>query len=66
MEDSEITKIVGERRAAVVLGISLPELRWFSRRLDLGHWQQTGAAAQTVFTYEELKTLSMAAFTSEK
>jgi hypothetical protein len=66
MENSEITKIVGERRAAVVLGLSLPELRWFSRQLDLGHWQPTGEGAQTVFTYEELKILSMAAFTSEK
>jgi hypothetical protein len=66
VEKPEVIRIVDERRAAVVLGLSLPELRWFSRCLDLGQSRQTGEDAERVFTYEELRKLSMAAFTSAK
>jgi hypothetical protein len=58
--------IVDERRAAVLLGLTPPELRWFSRVLGLGYKQESGDASQTFFTYEELKRLSSAAAASAK
>ena len=53
--------IVDEHRAAVLLGLTPPELRWFSRVLGLGYKQESGDASQTFFTYEDLKRLSSAA-----
>jgi hypothetical protein len=58
--------IVDEHRAAVLLGLTPPELRWFSRVLGLGYKQESGDASQTFFTYEELKRLSCAAAASAK
>ncbi|HEV2523011.1 MAG TPA: hypothetical protein VGT24_11575 [Candidatus Acidoferrales bacterium] len=58
--------MVDEKRAAVLLGLALSELRWFSRLLGLGHEQVSGEASHVVFTYEELKRLSSTAATSAK
>jgi hypothetical protein len=66
MEDPEVNRTVDERRAAALLGLPLPELRWFSRLLGLGHTQEIGNGARMVFTYEELKRLSSAAAASAK
>jgi hypothetical protein len=58
--------MVDEKRAAVLLGLALPELRWFSRLLGLGHKEETGEVSHVVFTYEELKRLSSTAAASAK
>jgi len=66
MEEPGTDRIVDERRAAALLGLPLPELRWFSRLLGLGHKQEIGDGVQIVFTYEELKRLSSEAAASAK
>lgn len=66
MPDLGSKEIVDERRAAVLLGLTIPELRWFSRALGLGFQQESGDATQTFFTYEDLKRLSSAAAASAK
>lgn len=66
MEDPTMKDIVDERRAAVLLGLPLPELRWFSRLLGLGCTQGNADSSRIVFTYEELKRLSSAAAASAK
>jgi len=66
MADLGPNAIIDERRAAVLLGITPLELRWFSRSLGLGHPQESDCASGTVFTYEELKRLSTAAAASAK
>jgi len=66
MEDPVTDRIVDERKAAALLGLPLPELRWFSRLLGLGHNQEIGNSTQVVFTYEELKRLSSEAAASAK
>jgi hypothetical protein len=66
MSDLESKAIVDERRAAVLLGLTPPELRWYSRVLGLGFQQGCGDATQTFFTYEDLKRLSSAAAASAK
>lgn len=58
--------VVDEQRAAALLGLALPELRWFSRMLGLGRRQEAGSATQVVFTYEELKRLSCEAAASDE
>lgn len=58
--------IIDESKAAVLLGLPLPELRWFSRMLCLGHEEISGNSRQTVFTYDELKRLASIAGTSAK
>lgn len=58
--------MIDEKRAAALLGLALPELRWFSRLLGLGHEQISGEALHVVFTYEELKRLSSTAAASAK
>ena len=58
--------LIDEYRAAALLGLPLPDLRWFSRMLGLGHEEAIGSATQTVFTYEELKRLSSEAAASHK
>ena len=65
MADLGPNSTVDEHGAAVLLGITPPEVRWFSRVLGLGH-KQDGGGAQIVFTYEELKRLSSAAAASAK
>ncbi len=68
MDDKETSQIqiIDEHRAAVLLGLALPDLRWFSRLLGLGHKQEIENAMRTVFTFEELKRLSSAAAASAK
>jgi hypothetical protein len=58
--------IIDEYRAAVLLGLAPPELRWLSRVLGLGYRLESGDASQVFFTYEELKRLSSAAAASAK
>jgi hypothetical protein len=64
--ESGVDHMVDEKRAAALLGLAIPELRWFSRMLGLGQRQEGGNASQVVFTYEELKRLSSAAAASTK
>lgn len=58
--------VVDEYMAAGLLGLPLPELRWFSRALGLGRTEEIGEVPRLVFTYDELKRLSSAAATSAK
>ena len=58
--------IISERRAAALLGLALPELRWFARLLGLGHKQENVENPEIVFTFDELKRLSSAAAASAK
>jgi hypothetical protein len=57
---------VDEHGAAVLLGLTPPEVRWYSRVLGLGRRQEGGDTSQIVFTYDELKRLSSAAAASAK
>lgn len=57
---------VDEHGAAVLLGITPPEVRWFSRVLGLGRREEGGETSQILFTYDELKRLSSAAAASSK
>ena len=66
MSDFGWNPIVDERRAAVLLGLTPPELRWFSRLLGLGRKEENSGSTQVFFTYEELKCLSSAAAASAK
>ena len=66
MANQEPTRTVDEHGAAVLLGLTPPEVRWFSRVLGLGRKQESGDASQIVFTYDELKRLSTAAAASAK
>lgn len=66
MADLGQNPIVDERRAAALLGLTPPELRWFCRMLGLGRKEENGDASQVFFTYEELKCLSTAAAASAK
>jgi len=45
---------ITERGAAILLGLSLSDLRWFSRRAGLGQIQSESNGPQLVFTYDEL------------
>jgi hypothetical protein len=65
MNDPQPKVIVDERRAAVLLGLTPVELRWFSRLLGLGK-QEGGHDTRTFFTFDELKRLSSAAAASAK
>ena len=58
--------IVNEHRAAVLLGLTLAEVRWFSRVLGLGYTLESGDTSRIFFTYEELKQLSSASAASAK
>jgi hypothetical protein len=49
---------ISERGAAILLGLSLADLRWFSRRAGLGQIQSESNGSQLVFTYDELAKLS--------
>ena len=66
MENLNASHTIDECRAAALLGLPLPELRWLSRALGLGHQEEMGTVAHTVFTYEELKRLSSEAAASGK
>jgi hypothetical protein len=49
---------VTERSAAILLGLSLADLRWFSRRAGLGRIASSSTDGHMVFTYDELALLS--------
>ncbi|MGB9245220.1 MAG: hypothetical protein WCC03_17865, partial [Candidatus Acidiferrales bacterium] len=49
---------ISERGAAILLGLSLSDLRWFSRSAGLGQIQSESNGSQLVFTYDELAKLS--------
>ena len=66
MADLGPKAIVDEHCAAVLLGLTPPELRWFSRVLGLGYKIENGEASHVFFTYEELKRLSSASAASAK
>lgn len=66
MSDLGKNALIDEHRAAVLLGLAPPELRWFSRVLGLGFKQENGESSRTLFTYEDLKRLSSAAAASAK
>jgi hypothetical protein len=66
MGNLEANPTIDECRAAVLLGLPLSDLRWFSRALGMGHIEDAGNATHTVFTYDELKRLSSAAASSAK
>jgi hypothetical protein len=66
MSEPTVGTTIDERRAAALLGLAPPELRWFSRLLGLGSNRSIRETSQTVFTYEELKRLSSAAAVSAK
>ena len=53
-ENNQVT----ERGAAILLGLSLADLRWFSRRAGLGQIESSSADGHVVFTYDELAQLS--------
>lgn len=57
---------VDEHGAAVLLGLSLPEVRWFSRVLGLGIKEDSAATGQILFSYDDLRRLSSAAAASAK
>ena len=65
MANRESNKTVDEHGAAVLLGITPPEVRWFSRVLGLGH-KEGGNPSQVLFTYDELRRLSSVAAASSK
>jgi hypothetical protein len=66
MADHGPNSTVDEHGAAILLGLTPPEVRWFSRVLGLGRKQGGGEASRIVFTYDELKRLSTAAAASAK
>jgi len=66
MANAALERIVDEYMAAGLLGLPLPELRWFSRVLGLGREEKIAEVPRLVFTYDELKRLSSAAATSGK
>lgn len=66
MADPGAKRTIDEHGAAVLLGLTPPEVRWFSRVLGLGRPQEAGEKAQIVFTYDELRSLSSAAAASAK
>jgi hypothetical protein len=53
-ENNQVT----ERGAAILLGLSLADLRWFSRRAGLGQIEASSSDGHMVFTFDELAQLS--------
>jgi len=49
---------VTERGAAILLGLCLADLRWFSRRAGLGKVRPQPDGNELVFTYDDLAKLS--------
>jgi len=52
---------LGERRAAILLGLTTMELRQLSRLSGLGHLEKRGSDEQMVYTYDELRSLGLLA-----
>lgn len=57
---------VGEQRAAVLLGLSMTEIRRISRLAGLGRLENDDRGEQVVFTYAELQRLCLFAAQSSK
>ena len=57
---------VAEDRAAVLLGLTMTEIRSFSRISGLGHREHSERGEQMVFTYDELQRLCLLAAQSSK
>ncbi len=57
---------VGEQHAAVLLGLSMTEIRRFSRLTGIGHLEVGDCGEQVVFTYDELRRLCLLAAQSSK
>jgi hypothetical protein len=57
---------VAEDRAAVLLGLTMTEIRSFSRISGLGHLEYGDRGEQMVFTYDELQRLCLLAAQSSK
>jgi len=57
---------VAEDRAAVLLGLTMTEIRSFSRISGLGHLEHSERGEQMVFTYDELQRLCLLAAQSSK
>ena len=66
MADHGWNRTIDEHGAAVLIGITPPEVRWFSRVLGLGHKEEGADTSQVLFTYDELRQLSSAAAASAK
>ena len=66
MDGPGTNRTVDERTAAWLLGLSVPDLRWYSRLLGLGRWEEIGNVERVVFSLEELNRLSAVAFASSK
>jgi len=62
----DIQEQVGERRAAVLLGLPTNEIRRFSRLAGLGHLETGDRGEQMVFTFDELQQLCLFAAQSSK
>jgi hypothetical protein len=54
-------KYVTRRRAAVLLGLSEPELSRLSSEYGFGHTEVSGQEEETFFTYEELRQICLLA-----
>ena len=55
---TRVLRTGSERGAAILLGLSLSDLRWFSRRAGLGQIQSESNGSQLIFTYDDLAKLS--------
>ena len=51
----------GERRAAILLGLTAMELRQLSHLSGLGHLEKSGSGEQMAYTYDELRSLGLLA-----
>ena len=63
---ANIQEQVSEHRAAALLGLSMTDIRRFSRLSGLGHLEHGDRGEQVVFTYEELRRLCLLAAQSSK
>ncbi len=57
---------VEEQHAAVLLGLSMIEIRRFSRLTGIGRLEMGERGEQVVFTYDELRRLCLLAAQSSK
>ncbi len=62
----DIQEQVPQQRAAVLLGLSMTEIRRFSRLAGLGHLEKGDRGEQVVFIYDELLRLCLLAAQSSK
>ncbi len=59
--DADRKNEVDERRAAILLGVTIVELRRLSRVSRLGHLEKKENEERMFFTYEELRRLCLLA-----